>query len=103
MTTTLKRAVPAAFLVGVIIPCSIELVGHFLDAINVHPGMWVSNLVVCVWPTGIVLMDTSDNWQGYVAFAITAVLNGMLYAFVVLIIGYLISSFKRDKTQIEGW
>src|SRR5689334_21840341 len=100
MTSFHKKAVLISFLLGIVVACSLESIGVLFDVANVVPVSWFSDLTICAWPTGIFLMDTSDNLAGYVAFAVTAVMNGMLYAFIVLVIGYLISAFRRDDTKV---
>ena len=101
MTVLHKKAVLIAFVTGTIIPCLLEGVGRYLDAIGVHAASWWSTAMIYLWPFVLALIETSDNAAGYIAFALTAILNGILYALIVLIIGYPISLFKRDKTPIE--
>jgi len=103
MTVTLKKAVLIAFVTGTLVPFLMEATWNRLDAMGIHPGIWWSNAAICAWPTGIVLMETSPNWQGYVAFAISVIINGMLYGVIVLFIGYLISTFRPGKDQTQGW
>lgn len=55
--------------------------------------------MLCVWPTGLALIETSDNWAGYVAFMITAVANGLLYAFIASVIAYYVNYFKDSQTE----
>lgn len=99
ITPAHKKAVLISALTGIAVPCLLEAVGYCLDAINVHPGNWLSDVAICVWPAGLALMDTSDNLEGYVVFVIAAIANGILYAFIVFVIGFLMSPDRRP----EGW
>ncbi len=56
--------------------------------------MWWSTAVICAWPTSLALIETSKNWAGYIAFAVSAIVNGVLYAFVALVIGYSARALK---------
>ena len=94
MRIKLRKAVLISFLIGIAVACLVEIVGWYLNTTNAHPGMWWSTAVICVWPTSLALIETSRNLTGYVALIIAAIANGMVYAFIVLVIGYCISSTR---------
>ena len=80
MSVSLKKVGGFAFGAGVAVAAFVEILGRCLNAMNVHPGMWLSTVVICLWPTGIALNESSENWAGYIAFFIAATANGLLYA-----------------------
>ena len=90
MTVSLRKVGTIAFCVGFAVAPAIEILGRCLDALHAKPGMWFSAVALWLWPTSIVLIETSNSWQAYVAFFITAVLNGLLYALVALFVAYCI-------------
>jgi hypothetical protein len=99
VTVPLKKVAVIAFVTGFAVPIAIEVLGRCLDAMNVHPGMWWSTAVLCVWPTGLALIETSNNLAGYVAFIISAVANGLLYSFIASVIGYYTNYFKDSGSE----
>lgn len=98
MSLSMKKTGTVAFLVGVAIPLLIEILGRYLNTINIHPGLWVSTVVLYLWPTSLALIETSGNWKGYLAFVVSAIANGLLYALVAVFI-YFCATFVRKR----GW
>ena len=92
---SLKRLGAIAFIVGFGVAVSIEVLGRCLEAMHVHPGMWLGTVVICLWPTGIALIETSHNWAGYIAFFVTAICNGLLYALVVVLVVFFARVVKN--------
>jgi hypothetical protein len=86
MNLSLKKVGSIAFVAGFGVALSIEILARCLDAMNIHPGLWLSTVVICLWPAGLALNETSHNWAGYVAFFITAICNGLLYALAVVLV-----------------
>jgi hypothetical protein len=64
----------------------IEILGRYLNAMKVQPGMWLSTVVICLWPTGIALIETSNNSTGQIAFLFAAIANGLLYALIAVLV-----------------
>jgi hypothetical protein len=82
----LKKVVLIATLLGFLVATSIGLPGLY----SYHHGDRTSasklatTITICVWPTVVGLIDADDNATGYIAFAISAVANGILYGLVAL-------------------
>ena len=91
----MKKFVLVAGLVGVIIPPVISLVGVYLDHFG-HKGLAsaFSSVVLWLWPTGLFLIDAEENFAGYVAFTISIVLNGALYAGIVWFVTFVWSAIR---------
>lgn len=82
MAVTRKKAVVLSFVAGIIVPCVIEFGGRYLDldSAGIHGPLWWSTVVIYIWPTGLWLIETSVDLRSYVAFTISVVANGLLYA-----------------------
>lgn len=101
MVVTHKRAVLFSFVAGIVVPCSIEFGGRYLDSVGVHRPLWWSTVFIYIWPTGLWLIGTSENLRSYIAFTISVIANGLLYALIAFIVGYVIRLFKN--THEDHW
>ncbi len=102
MAVTLKRAVFFSFVAGMVVPCAIELGGRYLDRIGVHKPMWLTSVFIYISPTGLWLIGTSNDLRSWVAFAVSVVANGLLYASIALVVGYL-TRFVRTPDEDDWW
>ena len=89
-----------AFVAGFGIALFIEILGRSLSAMNVHPGMWLSSAVMCVWPMSVALIETSKNWMAYIAFFAAALGNGLLYALVAALVYYCFRLVKDGEFKV---
>ena len=101
MAVTRKGAVLFSFVAGVGVPCSIEFGGRYLNAVG-HRPLWWRTVLVCVWPTGLWLVGTSEDLKSYIAFMISVIANGLLYALAAFVVGYLIGLF-RNPHEDDWW
>lgn len=82
MAVTGKKAVLISFVAGIIVPCMIEFGGRYLDSVGIHIPLWWSTVFIYIWPTSLWLIGTSKDLRSYVAFTISLIANGLLYALV---------------------
>jgi hypothetical protein len=92
---TPKKVSLVAFLTGVTVACLTEIVGVVLDRLALNPGMWWSTAVICVFPPGVALIETSNNVAGYIFFVITALLNGLIYMGAGLVGWYCLKTLRE--------
>jgi len=102
MAVTRKTAVLCSFVAGIAVPCAIEFGGRFCDSVGVHRPLWWSTVFIYIWPTGLWLIGTSENLRSYVAFAISVIANGLLYALIALVVGYCIRLFRGPREH-DWW
>jgi hypothetical protein len=95
MTVSLKKTGAIAFTIAAAVSVSIELIGRGLDALNIHAGMWLSTVVIYIWPTGLALIGTSNDWASYIMFFVSVVMNGLSYALVAVLAHYCILIVKN--------
>ncbi len=91
MAVTRKKAILFSFVAGIVVPCTIEFGGRYLDWVGIHRPLWWSTLFVYVWPTGLWLIGTSEDLRSYIAFTISVIANGLLYALIAFVVGYFIT------------
>ena len=99
ITATLKRAVLIAGSAGFAVACLLEGISYSLAPSTQLPA-WCGNVVIWLWPTIILLMDTSENLEGFIVFMCAAIFNGMLYALLAFIVGYVVNVFRRDTAAV---
>jgi hypothetical protein len=102
MTLRLRKVGLIASVVGLAVAGSIEILGRFLDSISAHTPNWWSTLVIVLWPTSLALIETSHNWQGYLALVIAALINGALYGFVAVILAQWLN-LLAGKPDEDWW
>ena len=102
MVVTHKRAVLFSFVAGIVAPCSIEFGGRYLDSVGVHRPLWWSTVFIYIWPTGLWLIGTSGDLRGYLAFTISVIANGLLYALIAVLVGCFIKLF-RNPHEDDWW
>ncbi len=102
MAVTRKTAVLCSFVAGIIVPCAIEFGGRYFDSVGVHRPLWWSTVFTYIWPTGLWLIGTSEDLRSYIAFTISVVFNGLLYALIALLVGYFVSSFRKSRKD-DWW
>jgi hypothetical protein len=95
----LAKVAVIAFLVGVSVAASIEVLGRCLDALNVHPDSFWSTVVIWVWPTALALIETSHDWRGYFVLVAAVAANGLLYSFLAFVLGYCINAVREIRVD----
>jgi|SRR5882762_1499026 len=95
MAITLKKTGGIAFTAGFVIAFLLAILGRGLDAINLHPGAWLSTVYTILWPTGILLIDADANLAGYAFLAVSLISNGIIYAFGAVLITYYVKLAKN--------
>lgn len=103
MATIRKWAVALAFLAGIGVPLLIEFGGRILHAAGMvnSPGWW-STVFMWLWPTALWLIGTSEDLKSYVAFIISVVANGALYALIAVAVRFVWGAFTEFDQQ-DWW
>lgn len=99
MAMTRNRAVLVSFIAGIVVPCAIEFGGRCLDSLGVHPPLLWSAVFIYIWPTGLWLIGTSEDVRSYVAFALSIIANGLLYALIALVVASLVELFRTKNVD----
>ena len=102
MAVTRTRVVLFSFAAGIVVPCTIEFGGRYLASVGVHAPLWWSTVFIYIWPTGLWLIGTSEDLRSYIAFTISVIANGLLYAFFTFVVGYFIKLFRNPRED-DGW
>ena len=92
---TVRKIGGIAFATGFAVPWFLMGLGWCLDALGIGPGGWLSKTFVALWPASFGLFDAPEGWHGYVWLLISVVINGLLYAFVAVLIAYYIKLIKN--------
>src|SRR3954467_2769282 len=92
---TLKKIGGIAFATGFVIPGFLMVLERSVTVVDLHPGMWLSNVYIVLWPAALVLFDAPDGWRGYLFLFITILVNGLLYAFVAVLVAYYVRLVKN--------
>ena len=101
MAAARTKLVLFAFLAGIVVPCAVEFGGRYLEKLGVRIPLSWSTVFIFIWPTGLWLIGTSDDWKSYLAFAISVLCNGFLYALIAFLICHFVQLFAEFRERAD--